>query len=73
MRKSKESTYWVDINNLFFVQLKKQDREYLSNQHYNFTYSNGVALILNFLTKKSKETNEMLEAICDPNFDSKLS
>ncbi len=73
MRKSKESSYWVDISNLFFLQMKKQDKEYLSNQHYNFTYSNGVALMLNFLTKKSVDASEMLEAICDPDFDSKLS
>lgn len=73
MRKSKESSYWVDISNLFFLQMKKQDKEYLSNQHYNFTYSNGVALMLNFLTKKSVDASEMLEAICDSDFDSKLS
>ena len=30
-------------------------------------------MILNFLTKKSDDTSEMLEAICDPDFDSKLS
>ena len=30
-------------------------------------------MILNFLTKKSNDTSEMLESICDPDFDSKLS
>ena len=41
----------------------------LENQHYNFTQSNGVALLKLFLTSKFPINEDLLKKLCDPCFD----
>ena len=67
-KKKSELEYWVDMPISFMDSLSDQERMELTNQHYNFTQSNGVAILSMFLTSQCPENEEYVKELCDECF-----
>lgn len=68
-KKAQELKFWFDPHPRFFTNMDEEQKSELMTQHFNFTQSNGVALLRLFLISKFPINEDYLRELIDPVFD----